>query len=283
MGYAEKRKILERKIKNIIKELDYTDEKRKSILDAYGLYLDGNEICEIAAKLGKVSNTVKGYLSDVNKYLQDYDIEMTEKIHIKYRFNNKDNLYVFVKDCYEKGLPVSDIADKLGGFFNETRVLYQQLENTESKKIRDNCLKLKGIPSNFEDIAFFYIMGRNKLSFVKMFSISASEMNKVRKYLDSQNEYVLIFGKGALDDTYEHVESLSSTPIYKDWLKVMELYHMGDTLEQINEKTKITIPEIKKYIKLYEDNRVYEAQARANVILKNLYEMNCKRLRKACD
>lgn len=251
---------LMRQAKIILEECNYTEGKKENILKCFELYLDGDEINEIAAKLDKNNNTIKGYLSNINSNLFNEAITLLKEIHILNRFNCKDNLYAFIKDCYEKGLPISDIPNLLGRYYPDARMFYQQLEKTESKGIRDKCLKLKGIPSNFEDIAFFYIMGRNKLSFVKMFNITASHMNKIKKYLDTLNQE-------PLNNAYERVDRFSSNSTFKNWLKVMELYIIGNSPKEIKSKTNLLLPEIKNYIKIYESKRIFEALPRVNVVL----------------
>ena len=170
-----------REVYELFKGYHFTDEKKTSILDALNLYLEGNEYVEIAARIGKSINTVKGYFAELRRYVPEKDMKLAKEVHIVNRFADKDNLTALVKDCYEKGLPISDIPDLLGRYYPDARMLYQQLENTESRVIREKCLKLKGIPYNFEDIAFFYIMGRNRLAFVKMFNVSPSFLTILQK------------------------------------------------------------------------------------------------------
>lgn len=252
--------MLFREVNWLFENYNFSNEKKRILLEALKLYIEGNEIVEIAAKMGRSINTVKGYFSDLKSHIPENDMKTAKEIHIVNRFKCKDNFDAFIKDCYEKGLPISDIPDLLGRYYPDARMLYQQLENTDSRVIREKCLKLKGIPYNFEDIAFFYIMGRNRLAFVKMFNVSPSGMNKVRKYLSSLNQE-------HLESAYKRVEGLSSNHFFGEWLKMMEMYHIGNSLKEIEEKTRFSLPEIKKYIKMYEDNRVFEAIARVNVIL----------------
>lgn len=252
--------MLIREVNWLFENYNFSNEKKRILLEALKLYIEGNEIVEIAAKMGRSINTVKGYFSELKSHIPENDMKTAKEIHIVRRFDCKDNLYAFIKDCYEKGLPISDIPDLLGRYYPDARMLYKQLENTESKDIRYRVLKLKGMPAEFEDIAFFYLMGRYRLPFSKMFGITTSEMNKVRKYLDS-------IDKEAIDNVYKRVEGFSSDKVFSEWLKVMELYHYGATPEQIKKNTNIDIPEIKKFINMYENNRVFEALPRANVIL----------------
>ena len=71
---------LMKQAKIILEECNYTKVKKENILKCFELYVDGDEINEIAAKLDKNNNTIKGYLSNINSNLFNEAITLLKEI-----------------------------------------------------------------------------------------------------------------------------------------------------------------------------------------------------------